>query len=262
MRPAMINDPFPVCLTFDLDAESGLVGRDGASAPPVAMSQGRYGPRTGLDYILGLLERHKVPATFFVPGWTADNYTVAVAKCVKAGHEIAHHGYHHVRPDSFANAEEEREELERGIEALENVTGRRPTGYRSPAWELSPHTIGLLATLGFTYSSNMMDCDGPYQHPLEDGAKLVELPVSWTLDDWPYFNARPERTPAEVEEIWRDVFDEMRERQGAAFVLTMHPQVIGRPGRLAMLHRLVSYMQVSGETEFLRCDELAQLTSS
>ncbi len=180
----MINDPFPVCLTFDLDAEAGVVGRDAANADrPVALSMGRYGPTTGLQYILDLLDKHEVKATFFVPGWTADNHTDAVARCAKRGHEIAHHGYHHVPPTSFANAEEEREEIERGIQAIEQAAGVRPTGYRAPAWELSPHTLGLLAALGFAYSSNMMDADGPYEHELNGDAKLRELPVSWTLDD-------------------------------------------------------------------------------
>ena len=202
-------------------------------------------------------------ATFFVPGWTADNYTDAIAQCAKRGHEVAHHGYHHVPPTSFANAEEEREELERGIEAIEKATGMRPVGYRSPAWELSPHTLGLLGGLEFSYSSNMMDADGPYEHKLDGNAGaagLVELPVSWTLDDYPFFMARPERTAGEVEEIWRDEFDALREREDAAFVLTMHPQIIGRPGRLAMLDNLIAYIRHSGDAELLRCDELASQT--
>ena len=119
----------------------------------------------------------------------------------------------------------------------------------------------------------MMDADGPYEHDLDLGggdaaesggalnaeARLLELPVSWTLDDYPHFMSRPERTVAEVEEIWRDEFDALREREGAAFILTMHPQVIGRPGRLAMLDSLVAYIRHSGDAEFFRCDEFAQL---
>ena len=138
-----------------------------------------------------------------------------------------------------------------------------PVGYRSPAWELSPHTLGLLGGLAFAYSSNMMDADGPYLHEPDGNAGaagLVELPVSWTLDDYPFFAARPERTASEVEEIWRDEFDALGERQDAAFVLTMHPQIIGRPGRLEMLDRLVSYIHNTGNAELLRCDELAAQT--
>ena len=247
---------FPVCLTFDIDAEAGVLARDPANAQrPVALSAGRYGPQTALPHILDLLDRHALPATFFVPGWTADHHTEAIAECARRGHEIAHHGYHHVRPDSFASAGAEREELERGIAALESATGERPIGYRSPAWELSPHTLSLLAELGFRYSSNMMDADGPYRH--SDPASLVELPVSWTLDDWPFFGARPEATPARVEEIWRGEFDALRGRPGAAFVLTMHPQIIGRPARLAMLDRLVAYIKGRDGVEFLRCRDLA-----
>ncbi len=257
----MINDPFPVCLTFDVDAEAGVIGRDPSNAEhPVALSMGRYGPKTALPLVLDLLDKHEAKATFFVPGWTADNHSGIIAECAKRGHEVAHHGYHHVPPASFPNAEGEREELERGIEAIQKATGARPVGYRSPAWDLSSHTLGLLSGLDFAYSSNLMDADGPYVHQLDGGTSLVELPVSWTLDDFPFFMARPERSASEVEEIWRDEFDALREREDAALILTMHPQIIGRPGRLAMLDRLIAYIRHSGDAELLRCDELASQT--
>lgn len=254
--------PFPICLTLDVDAEAGVIGRDGANAArPVALSAGRYGPKTALPHILDLLDKHGVPATFFVPGWTADHYHDAIAECARRGHEVAHHGYHHTRPDSFSTARAERDELERGIVAIERATGCRPAGYRSPAWELSPYTLRLLVDLGFQYSSNMMDADGPYLHQLDvEGGPLVELPVSWTLDDWPFFNARPETPPNRVGEIWSGEFAALYARPGAAFVLTMHPEVIGRPGRLDMLDRLVAHLRESEGVEFLRCAELAAAT--
>ncbi len=255
----------PVCLTFDVDAEAGVMGRDPQNAErPVALSAGRYGPRAALPRILDLLDRHGVRATFFVPGWTADHHRDAIAECARRGHEVAHHGYHHVRPDSFPTVRAEREELERGIAAIERAAGGRPAGYRSPAWELSTYTLRLLAELGFRYSSNMMDADGPYTHRLDaETPPLVELPVSWTLDDYPYFGSRPEASPARVEEIWRGEFDALLKIEGASFVLTMHPEVIGRPGRLAMLDRLVGHMRRFQDVTFYRCDKLAaQVTVS
>jgi peptidoglycan/xylan/chitin deacetylase (PgdA/CDA1 family) len=247
----------PVCLTFDVDAEAGVLARDPANADrPVALSAGRYGPVTALPRILDLLDARNVPATFFVPGWTADHHSDAIAACARRGHEIAHHGYHHVRPDTFASEADERAELERGIAAIERATGVRPAGYRSPAWELSPRTLSLLVDLGFAYSSNMMDADGPYRHDI-DGRPLVELPVSWTLDDFPFFAARPEAAPASVEAIWSAELDAMRSIEGAAFILTMHPQIIGRPARLAMLDRLITHLRSLPDLTFTRCADLA-----
>ena len=253
----MADTLFPVCITFDIDAEAGVLARDPANAGrPVVISAGRYGPRAALPHILDLLDRHEVPATFFVPGWTADHHTDAVAECARRGHEIAHHGYHHIRPDRLESADAEREELERGSAAIESATGERPAGYRAPNWELSPNTLPLLAQLGFAYSSNMMDADGPYRHV--DQPSLAELPVSWTLDDWPHFGERPEAPPARVGEIWRAEFDAQRRREGAAFMLAMHPQIIGRPARLAMLDRFIEHIKSYGAIEFLRCRELAE----
>jgi len=130
-----------VCLTFDFDAISIWIGPMGATSPNM-ISRGEFGP-VGVERILKLLDREGIPATFFVPGHTADTYPESVRAIVAAGHEIGH-GYLHENPVALASREEERAILERGLEALERVTGSRPVGYRSPAWDNSPHTIGLL----------------------------------------------------------------------------------------------------------------------
>ena len=93
--------------------------------------------------------------------------------------------------------------------------------------------------------------DGPYGFGRE--VDLVELPVSWILDDFPHFEyirVRPNylapglSAPSKVEEIWRDDFDFMeREVPNGVLTLTMHPQVIGRGHRMLMLERLIGYFR-------------------
>jgi len=260
-----------VCLTFDFDAISLWIGPMAARSPS-AISRGEFGP-IGCQRILRLLEREEIPATFFVTGHTADTYPEQTRAIVAAGHEIGHHGYLHENPLSLGTPEREREVLLQGLEALDRVTGMRPVGYRSPSWDNSPWTVELLLEQGFRYESSLMgndytpywcrsgdviQSDGPYLFgPAVD---LVEMPVSWILDDFPHFEylssptagVRPGLSaPSKVEEIWRDDFTYMlREVSDGVFTLTMHPQVIGRGHRMLMLERLIGWMKAQPGVSF------------
>lgn len=260
---------FPIMLTFDLDAESAILATDPDNANrPVTLSRGRYGPKRGLPRLLALLRREQIPATFFVPGWVVDHYPAAVESILAAGHELGHHGYEHI-PPTRQTPEAEEAALVAGIEAIHRASGQRPIGYRSPSWEFSDATLGLLQRYGFRYSSNCMDDDRPYVHQ-QAGAStgLVELPVQWLLDDFPYFGVNPQRgmlgqTPPDVAyAAWTSELAALSREEGACFVLTMHPQLIGRPSRVMLLERLITYARSLGPVEFLRCKDMAEQVGS
>lgn len=254
-----------VCLTFDFDAISLWIGPFGATSPSM-ISRGEFGA-VGARRLLALLDRERIPATFFVTGHTADTYPEIVRDIAEAGHEIGHHGYLHENPIALETRDREREVLLKGLDALDRAAGVRPVGYRSPSWDTSPYTVDLLREHGFRYDSSLMgddftpywcrtgdqiDPDGPYRFgPTVD---LVEMPISWLLDDFPHFEylvLRPGglRNPglsagSKVEEIWSDEFAFMhRDVPGGVFTLTMHPQVIGRGHRILMLERLIARMR-------------------
>jgi peptidoglycan/xylan/chitin deacetylase (PgdA/CDA1 family) len=244
-------------LTFDFDAEEVWIGEDPANAArPGVLSQGTYGAKVAVPLILELLERHGLKATFFVPGRVGERHPERVREIVAAGHEVGLHGYTHRSPAALSREDEEAE-LVRARRILEDL-GAQPAGYRSPSWEFSEHTVGLLSAHGLTYSSNFMDDIRPYRHP----SGLVELPVQWILDDAPHFWfsgadwTKKISTTAEVEAIWREEFEGIR-ALGGSFVLTMHPQIIGRPGRLAFLDRFVAWMTSHDDVRVLTCAEIA-----
>jgi peptidoglycan-N-acetylglucosamine deacetylase len=230
-----------VSLGIDLDGETLWLSRDPEHARrPGVLSQGAYGPKVGAPLLLDLLERFALRATFFVPGWIAEQYPELVARIHRMGHEVGHHGYQHEWPDPD-RPDEEAARFVQGLEALEHVTGERPVGFRSPAWELTPRTLPLLREHGFLYSSNLMDDLVPYVH--DEG--IVELPVQWLLDDAPYFMfqtrlpSRPIWPAEQVERAWLEEFRGIY-ALGGHFNLTVHPQFIGRPGRLRMLERVLA----------------------
>ena len=232
-----------VMLSFDFDAETLWIGRDAANRKrPGVLSQGRYGADVGVPKILETLEDAGAPATFFVPGWTAENHTARVEAIVARGHEIGHHGYLHEWIDP-EDPEAEEAELDKGLEALRKTVGVTPAGYRSPAGETSDDTVRLLTERGFVYDSSMMDGVAPYRHP----TGLIELPWHWSLDDAVYslFSARHPRPifpNSHIAEIWRAEFREIH-AWGGLFDLVMHPQVTGRPSRIALLRDLIAWMQ-------------------
>jgi len=255
-----------VMLTFDVDGVSSWLRRDPDFANlPSLMSMAEYGPSVATPRILELLDTHSIRASFYVPGYVAETHVDLVKEIVARGHEVGHHGYMHEPPASMS-AEEEEEVLEKGIDILSSITGQPPRGYRSPSWELSPVSLDLLASHGFLYDTSLMGDDAPYVlNPDQPGESLVEVPVHWLLDDAPNFvyapsanRLGPMRNPDEVYGTWAAEFDGLY-RYGRAFNLTMHPQYIGRPGRLLMLERLIGYIRGFPNVEFMRVIDLAKM---
>lgn len=251
-------------LSFDVDGVSSWLRRNPDFARmPSLMSMAEYGPSVAAPRILDILDAHDIKATFFVPGYVAETHQDLVEDICARGHEVAHHGYLHEAPASM-NAEEEEEVLRKGIDILRGLTGHRPVGYRSPSWELSEASLDLLSRYEFAYDSSLMGDDAPYMLDSGEGG-LVEIPVSWVLDDAPHFvhapsaqRTSPMKSPDEVMDIWLAEFEGLY-RYGRAFPLTMHPQYIGRPGRLLMLEKLIARISAFPNVSFMRMIDVADM---
>jgi peptidoglycan/xylan/chitin deacetylase (PgdA/CDA1 family) len=264
-----------VCFTFDFDTQSGFIAR--GMTTPTPLSRGEFGAMAS-GRILRFLKERAVKTTWFIPGFTIESWPKECDAVVAAGHEVAHHSWAHI-PPANQTREEEEADLIRANDAIKQLTGQAARGYRSPSWDLSQHTFDLLLKHGFIYDSSLMGSDyWPYRARRGDVAELgqpfrfgeqtslIELPISWSLDDYPHFEfVRTQQTvlqglmPARaVMQNWLDEFLYMKKTvDWGILTYTMHPYVIGRGYRMLALEWLFENLRAEGAV-FMTMEQAAQ----
>lgn len=230
-------------VSVDVDAEVPLLWRSRGGPVRVAeLEQRNFGTRVGLFRLLELFAEKGVTASFYVPGHYADHHPENVAAIAEAGHELGLHGYLHEPPIELSRAEFH-DALERSTKALYNAAGVRPTGFRSPSWDMTADAFEVLAESGLHYDSSMMGLDVPYR--LEN---IVEVPVQWTLDDAPFHRyvggsspGHPPLRPSDLTARWCDELDAAAS-YGTLAVLTVHDWLSGRVTATAALARVLEHL--------------------
>jgi peptidoglycan/xylan/chitin deacetylase (PgdA/CDA1 family) len=253
MEPPVEAPRLTVAVTFDSDAISDSVRR---GDPPVKFSHGEFGPRVAVPRILDVLEREAIGATWFIPGHSLVTFPDSTAAIRSRGHELACHGWYH-EDFSELKAGEQRDILARCVDAVAKVTGAPPAGNRAPYWALGEETLELVEAAGFRYDSSLMADDYRLyrvrhgdRHEVKDGTTwgtegaLVQVPVYWALDDWPYFEPGPGRdglsAPSRVLEIWLgELHYAYDHAPGGLLTVTMHPECIGRGHRMTILETFI-----------------------
>lgn len=242
-----------VALSFDSDHETNEL-RDGGKSIG-RLSWGQYGNRVGVPRILRALRQHDVRASFYVPAVTALLYPDEQRQVAGDGHEIGIHGWIHELNSVLPHAAE-RDLMLRAADTLEQVTGVRAVGMRTPSWDFSPNTLSIAKEMGLRYDSSLMADEDCYELLLDgEPSGVIELPVEWVRDDAVYFwmhrgqSFRPYTPPAAVFEIFRREFDAAYD-EGGLFQLTMHPHVIGYRSRIWILEELIRHARQRGSVWF------------
>jgi len=252
------NARVAVCLSFDVDNESFLLARGETS--PTTLSAADFGAHSGLPRILAMLDRHQVPASFFIPAVSAMLHPEMIPAIMKSGrHEIAVHGWIHEYPPTLADAAEEERLMNQAIDFLTKATGKRPVGYRAPSWAFSAHTLDLIRKSGFLYDSSLMSMDEPYEVMSNGSATgLVELAIDWTLTETPYLGRGGTLpSPDKLFQLYREEFDGAYE-EGTTFVLTLHPHVVGHRAPMRYLEELVAYIKAKPGVWFATGEQIAR----
>ncbi|MGO8917910.1 MAG: polysaccharide deacetylase family protein [Stellaceae bacterium] len=271
----------------DVDAVAGWLGSYAGEDSPDDISRGLFAGEVGAPRLLKLFDRLNIKTTWFIPGHSIETFPEEMKAVAKAGHEIGIHGYSHENPIAMT-PEQEEVVLDKCIDLVTKLAGKRPTGYVAPWWEFSNVSNELLLKKGIKYDHSLMHHDfQPYyvrvgdswtkidysktpeawMKPLVRGREtdLIEIPASWYLDDLPpmmFIKKAPNShgfvNPRHLEEIWRDQFDWVyREYDYAIFAMTVHPDVSGRPQVLMMLERLYGHIIRHPGVRFCTMDEIA-----
>ncbi|ATY86115.1 polysaccharide deacetylase [Kyrpidia spormannii] len=238
-----------VSFCFDVDAEASWIGNPENQRRLSLLSASAFGRRIGVPRILRVLDNYNIKATFFIPGYTAEIDPNLVKTIAESGHAIGCHGYYHERTDELSY-EQEDDILARSKMQIKSITGITPLGFRAPLWEITPQTLSLLDKHNFGYDSSLMGLDYPYEVRVPDSNRnILEIPVTWLLDDWEQFaySAKPAdgyviEEPEKVLRLWLAEFDALY-TEGGAFTLTMHPEIIGRASRISILDRLIQHIK-------------------
>ena len=272
----------------DVDAVAGWLGSYGGEDSTSDISRGIFAGEVGVPRLVKLFDKLQMKVTWFAPGHSIETFPDQMKMVASAGHEIGLHGYSHENPMAMT-PEQEEAVLDKTIGLVQRLTGKAPRGYVAPWWEVSPVTADLLLKKGIVYDHSFMHNDfTPYylrsgdtwtkidyskaasdwMKPLVRGrqTRLVEIPASWYLDDLPpmmFIKKAPNShgfvNPRQLEEIWRDQFDWVyRESDYAAFTLTVHPDVAGRPQVLLMLERIIAHISSHPGVRWVPFEEIAE----
>ena len=248
-----------VALSFDVDNATVPLSRGNLGSED--LSRGMYGAVDGLPRILKMLDRQRVPASFFIPAVSLLlNPEIPGAIMASKRHEIGVHGWIHEHLGVLNDPAAEQRLLDQSIEALTKAIGKRPVGYRAPSWAMSLYTMQQVKAAGFLYDSSLMASDDAYEVTIDGVASgVVELPIERILDDAPYFGAASGSLPSPelVDQIYRAEF-EVAYQEGGLYVLTMHPHYTGHRSRVLWLEKLITYMKSKPGVWFATHEEIAE----
>ena len=249
-----------VVFSADVDVETPFVWAN--RGKPVTtlgeIEQRRFGPRRGLVRLVDLLAEFGARGSFYVPGGVMEAYPWIVPGLLAAGHEVGLHGYHHERMETL-DEQTFRHVMARSLELFRAQGGQVPVGFRSPAWELGPEQVAFLRDPAIAYDSSLMGFDHPYQI-----GGVTEVPVHWSIDDAIFFryfgggrDTAPPTNPVQLLDAWRHEFDAVA-AVGGLFMITVHPWMSGRAGRVEMLRRLFSHIQAHEDVWWTTTGEIAR----
>jgi peptidoglycan/xylan/chitin deacetylase (PgdA/CDA1 family) len=242
-------------VSIDVDGAYGEANHHGAN-DFFWRSQTEYDVATGVWRLIQLLDDRSVAGTFCWVGRCVEDRPDAVARAHASGHESAIHSWDH-RYYTPMSLDEQLDDMRRTIAAIENVTGIRPVGHKTPAWRYNDDTARAVQQLGLTWQMDIARADLPWvERPDPVGSPVVQLPPSRFYDDYTYF-VDWTVNPRHAAEFWRDDLDVLRD-EGKLLCLTLHPWVSGRPGPSRALANLLDYAIDLGDIWIARADQVAR----
>ena len=217
-----------------------------------------YGSRVGFWRVLRLFADRRLPLTAFAVGMAIERNPAAAEALLRAGHEIATHGYRWIDYQYVPEARE-REDMQRAIDVQTRITGSRPLG-----WYLgrcSPNTRRLVVEEGgFVYDSDSYADELPYYDTSCARPQLI-IPYSLETNDMRFVAAQGFNTGEQFFTYLKDSFDQLYvEGAGSPAMMSvgLHARIVGRPGRAAALARFLDYITAQPDVWVARRIDIAR----
>jgi len=217
-----------------------------------------YGSRVGYWRLLKAFTDRNQVATVNLVGLAGEKNPQALQAMIDAGFDLQPHGWRWIDYDSLSEAEE-REHIARSINQIKDLTGKTPLGYY--AGMPSANTRKLVVEAGnFLYDSDVYNDDLPYWSP--DYPSLLLIPYSLDTNDSRFGRAeRSYQIASEFVTYITDSFDQLyAEGESCPKMMTigLHARLLGRPGRISALHRILDYMLKHKDVWICRREDIAR----
>jgi len=247
----------------DAHAESYL--HEVVGTPPVVGARNlqvesvyEYGSRAGVWRVLRLAREYDIPLTIFAVGMALERHPEVARALARDGHEIASHGWRWIDYHAIPEAQE-REDMRRAIQAIEQLTGQRPLGWYTG--RLSANTRRLVVEEGgFLYDADAYNDDLPYW-VVEGGKPHLVVPYTLDVNDMKFGTAQGFSQGEDFFCYARDAFDALyAEGHQAPKMMSvgLHARLIGRPGRIGALRRLFQHVRAHRDVWVCRRIEIAR----
>ncbi len=218
-----------------------------------------YGSRVGVWRLLDIVGEHEVPATFFLCGLACERNPVLARTVVERGHEPCGHGYRW-REATRMTDDEQRQDIEKCVEAITRLTGQRPVGWLTRYPPNSATRELLAAEGGFIYDNNNYNDDIPYYVPVGPEKKpWLCVPYSMETNDAKVWRGSMLGI-YEYEAFLREAFDRLYlESKSVPRIMSvgLHCRMSGTPARAGVVDRFLRHARRRG-VWFARRDEIAR----
>lgn len=234
-----------VCLEAWSDGKAPGISPMGNPLPAIpgvidtmAISWAAYGPKRGIYRLLEIFARYNVKASIMVNAVLAERYPEAVKAIAEGGHEIMSHSYAMDVMPVMLSEDEDRKNIKRCTELLEDVSGSKVRGWISPRATSSPATPRLLAEAGYQWYGDVLDEDLPYVQSFGNG-KIVAIPTLMDVNDMP--SMKYGSAPRDMLDTFNENIEIFLERDSGPAIIdvTVHAHIFGRPRGAYYLGKII-----------------------